>query len=118
LPYIEQENTYRSGAQGAPISLYLCPSRGRAPALPVPASDPVFPGITYGSAGLNPWSTTDYAGNGYLLINRWGDGGVPVAGLPLICRRFRAPSPLRPGRPHRGRPAHPRRGRDRQSRPV
>ncbi len=86
LPYIEQESTYRSGAQGAPINLYLCPSRGRAPALPVPASDPVFPGITYGSAGVNPWSTTDYAGNGYLLINRWDDGGVPVAGLPLAVR--------------------------------
>jgi len=43
----------------------------------------VFTGITYGSAGLNPWSTTDYAGNGYLLINRWPAGGVPVAGLRL-----------------------------------
>src|SRR5262249_3273112 len=26
---------------------------------------------------------TDYAGNGYFLINRWPAGGVPVAGLPL-----------------------------------
>jgi prepilin-type N-terminal cleavage/methylation domain-containing protein len=84
LPFIEQENTFRAWAQGAPIGLYVCPSRGRTPSLSVPASDPVFAGITYGSdGGWNPWSTTDYAGNGYLLINRWPDGGVPVAGLPL-----------------------------------
>jgi prepilin-type N-terminal cleavage/methylation domain-containing protein len=83
LPSMEQENTFRSGAQDAGIALYLCPSRGRTPSLPVPASDPVFPWVTFGGGGLNPWSTTDYAGNGYLLINRWPAGGVPVAGLPL-----------------------------------
>jgi prepilin-type N-terminal cleavage/methylation domain-containing protein len=83
LPSIEQENTWRAGAQGAGIRLYLCPSRGRTASVAVPASDPVFPGVTFGGAGLNPWSTTDYAGNGFLLINRWPAGGVPVAGLPL-----------------------------------
>jgi prepilin-type N-terminal cleavage/methylation domain-containing protein len=86
LPYLEQENTFRAGAQGAGIALYLCPSRGRAPSRAVPASDPVFPGVNFGSGGLNPWSTTDYAGNGYFLINRWPAGGVPVAGPPLDGR--------------------------------
>jgi hypothetical protein len=70
-------------AQDAPIPLYLCPSRGRTSPLAVPSSDPVFPWNTFVNGGLNPWSTSDYAGNGYFLINRWPAGGVPVAGLPL-----------------------------------
>jgi prepilin-type N-terminal cleavage/methylation domain-containing protein len=85
LPYLEQENTYRMMAQGAGIPLYICPTRGRSPAQAVPATDPVF-GIAFGNGGMNPWSTTDYAGNGYFLINRWPAGGVPVAGLPLNSR--------------------------------
>jgi prepilin-type N-terminal cleavage/methylation domain-containing protein len=83
LPYIEQVNIVRNGAQDAPVDIYLCPSRGRAPSQTVPPSDPVFPNVTFGNGGLNPWSTTDYAGNGYFLINRWPAGGVPVAGTPL-----------------------------------
>ncbi len=84
LPYVEQANVVRTNAQSAAIPVYLCPTRGRQPALPVPATDPVFPFCDFtNKTGLNPWSTTDYAGNGYLLINRWPAGGVPVAGLPL-----------------------------------
>jgi prepilin-type N-terminal cleavage/methylation domain-containing protein len=83
LPFVEQQNTYRAWAYSAGVVLYLCPSRGRTPSLPVPSSDPVVLGLNFGDGGLNPWSTTDYAGNGYLLINRWPAGGVPVAGLPL-----------------------------------
>jgi prepilin-type N-terminal cleavage/methylation domain-containing protein len=83
LPYIEQRNIYATGAQGAAIPIYLCPSRGRQPALPVPATDPVFTYVSFGSNGVNPWSTSDYAGNGYFIINRWPAGGIPVAGLPL-----------------------------------
>ena len=40
LPYIEQGNTYRTGAQDVGIPLYLCPSRGRNPSLPVPPLPP------------------------------------------------------------------------------
>jgi prepilin-type N-terminal cleavage/methylation domain-containing protein len=83
LPHIDQYNIWQANAQGAPVDLYLCPSRGRDGAYAVPPSDPVFPWVTFGNGGLNPWSTTDYAGNGYLLINRWPAGGVPVAGMPL-----------------------------------
>ncbi len=74
LPYVEQDNVFRAWDQGAGIPLYLCPSRGRTPALPVPPSDPVSPWVTFDSGGLDPWSTTDYAGNGYLLVNRWPAG--------------------------------------------
>src|SRR5262245_62091453 len=83
LPHLEQTNVFQTAAQGAPLDIYLCPSRGRSSSLAVPASDPVFPSITFGSGGVNPWSTTDYGGNGYMLINRWPAGGVPVAGQPL-----------------------------------
>jgi prepilin-type N-terminal cleavage/methylation domain-containing protein len=83
LPYIEQQSIFRSGAQDAPSPLYLCPTRGRQPSLPVPATDPVYTYVSFGSGGVNPWSTSDYAGNGYMIINRWPAGGVPVAGLPL-----------------------------------
>jgi prepilin-type N-terminal cleavage/methylation domain-containing protein len=83
LPSLEQDSTFRSGAQGTGISLYICPSRGRIASQAVPATDPVYTGVAFGSGGMNPWSTTDYAGNGYFLINRWPAGGVPVAGLPL-----------------------------------
>jgi prepilin-type N-terminal cleavage/methylation domain-containing protein len=82
LPYIEQQNIVDNSAQDAAIAIYLCPSRGRASPQVVPPTDPVF-GATFINGGLNPWSTTDYAGNGYFLINRWPAGGVPVAGLPL-----------------------------------
>jgi prepilin-type N-terminal cleavage/methylation domain-containing protein len=83
LPQLEQDNTFRAADQGAALPVFLCPSRGRTPSQAVPASDPVFPWVSFGSGGLNPWSMTDYAGNGYMLINRWPAGGVPVAGLPL-----------------------------------
>ena len=80
---MEQQNTFWAAAQDAGVVLYLCPSRGRTPSLAVPSSDPLFPGVSFGDGGLSPWSTTDYAGNGYLLIDRWPAGGVPVAGQPL-----------------------------------
>ncbi len=83
LPYIEQGNIFQADAQGAGIPTYLCPSRGRAASLPVPPIDPVFSWGSFGNGGLDPWSTTDYAGNGYLLINRWPAGEAPVAGPPL-----------------------------------
>jgi prepilin-type N-terminal cleavage/methylation domain-containing protein/prepilin-type processing-associated H-X9-DG protein len=83
LPFLEQGNVVQTAAQGAPLVFFLCPSRGRDPSPTVPAADPVFPWVTFGNGGLNPWSTTDYAGNGYLLINRWPAGGIPVTGLPL-----------------------------------
>jgi prepilin-type N-terminal cleavage/methylation domain-containing protein len=83
LPHVEQQNTFLTMAQGAGVPVYLCPSRGRTAALDVPTSDPVFPGVNFVGGGMNPWSTTDYTGNGYMIINRWPAGGVPVAGKPL-----------------------------------
>jgi prepilin-type N-terminal cleavage/methylation domain-containing protein/prepilin-type processing-associated H-X9-DG protein len=87
LPYLEQKNVQGNSAQDAGITTFLCPTRGRNPSLPVPASDPVFPGVTYTDGGLNPWSTTDYGGNGYFLLNRWPAGGVPAVGLPRVAEQ-------------------------------
>lgn len=89
LPYIEQKNIMESSAQDAPIPIYICPSRGRRPSVAVPAADPVFTGLTYGSGGWNPWSTTDYACNGYLLRNRWPAGGVPADGPPRTAEQVK-----------------------------
>jgi type II secretory pathway pseudopilin PulG len=89
LPFIEQQNVADKSAQGTALSVYICRSRSRQPSLPVPAADPVFGGITYGDGGWNPWSTTDYACNGYYLRNRWPAGGVPADGMPRTAEQCR-----------------------------
>jgi prepilin-type N-terminal cleavage/methylation domain-containing protein len=89
LPFIEQNNVVEKSAHDMGIPTYRCASRRRAASVPVPAADPVFSGVSYTSGGLNPWSTTDYAGNGYLLINRWPAGGVPVAGRPMSIQQVK-----------------------------
>jgi prepilin-type N-terminal cleavage/methylation domain-containing protein/prepilin-type processing-associated H-X9-DG protein len=83
LPLLEQHAVAEQDAQGANLPTFLCPSRGRPGVLPVPAVDPVYPGVSYTSGGRGPWATTDYAANWYLIVNRYWAGGCPVAGLPL-----------------------------------
>jgi prepilin-type N-terminal cleavage/methylation domain-containing protein len=84
LRYVEQQNAVTANDQGIAARVFLCPSRGRNQPQIVPAVDPITPSITYTAVGgVNPWCKTDYAGNWYLLINRWWAGGCPVAGLPL-----------------------------------
>jgi prepilin-type N-terminal cleavage/methylation domain-containing protein len=86
LPYMDQDTIYNnSGAQGAGIPIYLCPSRGRSPSKAVPAADPWYPTNKFGGAGKNPWSTTDYAANGYFIRDRWNIS-TPVWGEPLKPR--------------------------------
>jgi prepilin-type N-terminal cleavage/methylation domain-containing protein/prepilin-type processing-associated H-X9-DG protein len=87
LPFIEQENLIKASAQGTPIEVYVCRSRARMPSLPAPPADPVFSGVTYGDGGSTPWSTTDYACNGYYLRNRWPAGGVPAHGMPQTAEQ-------------------------------
>src|SRR5262249_25231636 len=83
LPYLEERTIVNSSDQGAAVPVLVCPSRGRPASQAVPQNDPVFAGVYYINGGLNPWSTTDYAANWYLIINRWTAGGCPVAGFPL-----------------------------------
>ena len=83
LPFLEQQNAAEQDAQGANLPAFLCPSRGRPGALPVPAVDPVYPDVSYTGGNRNPWASTDYAANWYLIINRYWAGGCPVAGPPL-----------------------------------
>jgi prepilin-type N-terminal cleavage/methylation domain-containing protein/prepilin-type processing-associated H-X9-DG protein len=86
LPYLEQQNAVTVGDQGIAARVFLCPSRGRTQPQVVPAIDPLVTGLTYTSGGLNPWCKTDYAGNWYVLIDRWLSGGAPLAGPPLSLR--------------------------------
>lgn len=83
LPFLEQKSVVANDAQGAGIQTFLCPTRGRNGSYSVPANDPVFAGVTYIDGGRNPWSTTDYGCNWYLIINRWWAGGCPIAGEPI-----------------------------------
>jgi prepilin-type N-terminal cleavage/methylation domain-containing protein len=82
LNYVEQGNAVTQNAQGAKVMVFLCPSRGRNQPQVVPAVDPLDPSATYINGGLNPWGKTDYAGNWYLLVNRWWAGGCPLIGPP------------------------------------
>lgn len=84
LPYLEQKNAIEQDAQGAGMKVFLCPSRGRPGSPDVPATDPVVSGVSYTNAGRNPWATTDYAANWYLIPNRYrADAGEPVVSAAL-----------------------------------
>ena len=83
LPYLEQLNVVEKDAQDVGIPVFVCPTRGRNTSYDVPDNDPVFAGVTYISSGRNPWSTTDYGCNWYLIINRYWAGGCPIAGEPI-----------------------------------
>ena len=83
LRYLEQQNAVTANDQGVAAKVFLCPSRGRNQPQVVPAVDPITPSVSYTNGGRNPWCKTDYAGNWYVLVNRWWAGGCPVAGLPL-----------------------------------
>jgi prepilin-type N-terminal cleavage/methylation domain-containing protein/prepilin-type processing-associated H-X9-DG protein len=84
LRYLEQQNAVTTNNQGVPARVFLCPSRGRNQPQVVPPVDPITPSVTYTSVGgKNPWCKTDYAGNWYVLVNRWWAGGCPLVGLPL-----------------------------------
>src|SRR4051794_12783901 len=65
LPFIEQDNVYRTRAYGAAVKVYLCPSRGRNGAQTVSASDPgpVYSNWYYKNGGISTWGKTDYAAN-------------------------------------------------------
>ena len=85
LPYLEQQNAVTGNDQGIAVRVFLCPSRGRNQPQTLPGTiDPITPSITYTNVGgKNPWCKTDYAGNWYVLVNRWWAGGCPLIGPPL-----------------------------------
>jgi prepilin-type N-terminal cleavage/methylation domain-containing protein/prepilin-type processing-associated H-X9-DG protein len=76
LPYLEETNAFRDRSYFAPVSTYLCPSRGRVNPQQLTTPDPFFPGgWTYNAQNvstnppspLTPWGKTDYAAN-YLMF--------------------------------------------------
>jgi prepilin-type N-terminal cleavage/methylation domain-containing protein/prepilin-type processing-associated H-X9-DG protein len=82
LRYLDQANAVTSNDQGVNARVFLCPSRGRNQPQAVPTTDPITSEVYTSLNGRNPWCKTDYAGNGYVLVNRWMAGGAPLAGLP------------------------------------
>ena len=84
LPFLEQQNVVDHDDQAAPLTGFLCPTRGREQPQVVPPVEVAIPHSksTYVSGGRNPWALTDYAGNWHLLVNRWWAGGCPSVGLP------------------------------------
>jgi prepilin-type N-terminal cleavage/methylation domain-containing protein len=69
LPYMEQENAYRTQNYSVVVKSYLCPSRGRQQPQTAPVPDPNYNG-TYGQEDIwnpeghpNQWCKTDYAIN-------------------------------------------------------
>lgn len=83
LPYLEQQNAVTANDQGVAAKVFICPSRGRNQPQIVPAVDPITPSISYTNSGKNPWCKTDYAGNWYVLVNRWWAGGCPLVGFAM-----------------------------------
>jgi len=84
LRFLEQQNAVTANDQGVAAKVFMCPSRSRNQPQIVPPVDPLTPSITYTDlSGKNAWCKTDYAGNWYVLINRWRAGGCPVVSLPL-----------------------------------
>jgi prepilin-type N-terminal cleavage/methylation domain-containing protein len=64
LPFVEQDNTYRTQAYNVAVKIYYNPGRRSAIPANVPPNDPViYPGWAWNNAGLNPWGRTDYAAN-------------------------------------------------------
>jgi prepilin-type N-terminal cleavage/methylation domain-containing protein/prepilin-type processing-associated H-X9-DG protein len=69
-PYIEQENVFASKDLSASIETFACPSRRLPQAQTCPASDPLWSGWSYQTAGMNPWMKTDYVANYNVIVAR------------------------------------------------
>src|SRR5260370_40708643 len=70
LPLVERANAYRGRDDGAAVKVYNCPGRGRPISQVCPDKDPVFPGWSIYSAGINPWGKTDYTANSQGILGR------------------------------------------------
>jgi len=68
LPRIEQPNIFEKRDWKVPVELYACPSRRPAMATVAPLIDRHGSYVTGGW----PWSKTDYAANGMVVLNRPG----------------------------------------------
>jgi prepilin-type N-terminal cleavage/methylation domain-containing protein len=78
LPYVEQDNVYRSRAWTVPVPLYICPARREAAAFTIVSADA---NAQYESGGW-AWGKTDYAGNPRLFPD-YAPGGAKC--LPLAA---------------------------------
>jgi prepilin-type N-terminal cleavage/methylation domain-containing protein len=71
LPYLEQQNAYRSDAWQVPMKVFIEPGRGRIN--PLPATSNSSAGVPPLASRKNqPWAMVDYAINLVALGNRFG----------------------------------------------
>jgi prepilin-type N-terminal cleavage/methylation domain-containing protein len=68
LPFIEQDAAFQTASYKQAVKVYYIPNRRPAIPVSVPAADPIYPGWSYNSAGLNPWGHTDYAANDQVIV--------------------------------------------------
>jgi prepilin-type N-terminal cleavage/methylation domain-containing protein/prepilin-type processing-associated H-X9-DG protein len=88
LPYLEQDNVYRTMAYSASVKTLLCPTRGRQNPQAAPVPDPIYNGMN--SPQIDKWnpegnpnlfSKTDYAIN--RAISPTGTTSTPIS-IPQI----------------------------------
>ncbi len=82
LPFIDQDATYNTQGYYVAVKSYYMPARRAAIPIPVPTSDPIYPGwsylvvqppANYATFG-NMWGHTDYAANDQIIYP--GDGAI------------------------------------------
>ena len=88
LPFVEQDNAYRTQTYSAQVKIFLCPSRGRQGPQVVPVPDPVYNGTASPQTDVwntqghpNLWCKTDYAIN--RAISPTGTTSSPIS-IPQI----------------------------------
>ncbi len=73
LPYIGEEEAFRTCDHTRAVPTYYIPARRPAKAQQVPKADPVYAKWTYQDAGLGPWGRTDYAANDQVVLGGAGN---------------------------------------------
>ncbi len=74
LPYVEQTALFMDplACFKTPVPIYYSPLRRSATAMPVPATDPVYPGWGYSDGGVGPSAHSDYGANDQVCFTTYG----------------------------------------------
>lgn len=79
LPYIGEQEAFRTVDHTRAVPLYYLTARRSAEAQHVPKNDPVYAKWTYQDAGRGPWGRTDYAANDQVVLGGMGNVKKPDA---------------------------------------
>src|SRR5262245_11302266 len=81
LPYVEQNTAWDTQQYGAPVAVFNIPARRTSQPPIVLNPDPALPNWTFGNAGLNPWTRTDFAANDHVIVPGWNVDGCLCNGV-------------------------------------